>query len=260
MSQLNRLFRKRLALSENEAITFETLDLILERFATTIPFENLRILNDQVEPVSRDSLLTKILINQEGGLCYELNPLFYFFLLENGFDVTLIRANVLNAETNRFSPLGKTHVTILLRYEGQKYLLETGFGGNLPLKPVPFSGETVTSANGSFRIIPMQDEAEYDYALELKLKHKDSAWRVGHAFHSERPVTNLAELSEIQTIVAEHEISHFNKAPLVTQLTESGNVTLTDTTFTEWKNGEMKKQTIDDAQFQQLAKQIFGLS
>lgn len=48
--------------------------------------------------------------------------------------------------------IGRTHVTILLKHEGQIYLIDTGFGGNLPLKPVPLNGETVISQNGEFRI------------------------------------------------------------------------------------------------------------
>ncbi|WP_267897279.1 hypothetical protein [Peribacillus saganii] len=36
--------------------------------------------------------------------------------------------------------------------------------------------------------------------------------------------------------------SAFNKKPLLTKLTDLGNFTLTDTSFTEWKDGKVEKE------------------
>lgn len=41
MSNLNLLFRERIGFPINKNITFEDLDIILEKTAKTIPFENL---------------------------------------------------------------------------------------------------------------------------------------------------------------------------------------------------------------------------
>jgi N-hydroxyarylamine O-acetyltransferase len=49
MNELNGLFRKRVGLPENEKITFETLELILEKTAATFPFENLCIISNHGE-------------------------------------------------------------------------------------------------------------------------------------------------------------------------------------------------------------------
>src|SRR5699024_3987144 len=145
MSAFNRLFRKRIGIPQDKNLTFDDLELILEKTAFSFPFENLCIITDQIKPVTKENLMNKLLVNHEGGLRYELNPLLYFFLLENGFHVHLIRANVFNSQSNSFSSLGKTHVAILLNHEKQTYVIETGFGGNLPLKPVPLTGQLVTS-------------------------------------------------------------------------------------------------------------------
>ncbi|USK31340.1 arylamine N-acetyltransferase (plasmid) [Bacillus sp. CMF21] len=95
--------------------------------------------------------------------------------------------------------------------------------------------------------------------LELKLKHKDQDWRIGYTFDSKRPVKEVSEFNEIQKNLIEKEESPFNKNPLVTQLTYKGNRTLTDTTSTEWAEGELRKDKIDCERFKELTKLFFGI-
>ncbi|MEW9671585.1 arylamine N-acetyltransferase [Ammoniphilus sp. 3BR4] len=257
MNKLNGLFRKRLCIPENEKLTFETLDNILEKTATTIPFENLYIISNKSRAITKENLINKILVKNEGGLCYQLNPLLYFFFVENGFNAVLVRGEVYNSATKDWSKLGRTHVAILLQHEGQTYLVDTGFGGNLPLKPVPLNGEITSSVNGEFRVKAM--ESDYgDYILEMRLKYKDIDWKIGYAFDTKRPLESLSELNEVQGIIIEHKESPFNKTPIITQLKSDGSVTLTDTSFTQWINGKSKKEQIDNVKYKELAKQHFG--
>lgn len=257
MSKLNALFRKRIGILENENITFETLDNVLEKTAKNIPFGNLCIMENKTSDITKENLIIKILLKKEGGLCYELNSIFYFFLIENAFNAVLARGVVYDKATQEYQTLGRTHVTILVTHEEQTYLIDTGFGGNLPLTPVPLTGENVTSNNGEFRIKKVNSE-HGDYVLEMKLKHKDTDWRTGYAFDSKKPITDVSEFNEIQTIIAKHQESSFNKNPLITRLTNGGNVTLTNTSFTQWVDGIVAKEQIDNARFKELLKQHFG--
>ncbi|WP_134684623.1 arylamine N-acetyltransferase family protein [Brevibacillus migulae] len=257
MSDLNALFRKRIGLSENKRITFEDLDHILEKTAKSIPFENFRVIEKNANVITRENLVDKILIHSEGGLCYELNPLFYLFLRENGFQVVLARGIVYNHEQQRYPASGRTHITILLTHEDQTYVVDTGFGGNVPLKPVPLTGEMVASANGEFRI--KQTPTEYgDYIFEMKLKHKDTDWKIGYAFDSRQPMTDVSACDVVRQIIVEHPESPFNKSPLITKRTDTGSVTLTETSFTQWENGQMTKEPIDGARFTELLRTHFG--
>ncbi|MET1177177.1 arylamine N-acetyltransferase [Peribacillus simplex] len=253
MNELNALFRKRIGLQEDVKLTFEKLDEMLEKTAKTIPFENLSIMASHLSDINKSNIMNKVLVRNEGGLCYELNAALYFFLKENDFDVFLVRGVIYN---QGWMTIGRTHVTILLNHEGRTYLIDTGFGGNLPLKPVPLNGETVVSQNGEFRI-KKESTDHGDHILELKLKHKDRDWRIGYAFDSLKPVGNVAELNEVQTIIRENPQSPFNKHPLITRLTNSGNITLTDTSFTRWEDGKVTKEEIDGTRFKELMKQHF---
>jgi len=259
MDRLNALFRKRIDFPDNETLTFDSLASVLEKTAAAIPFENFRIVEHRTNDITKENLICKILLNREGGLCYELNTLFYFFLIENGFHATLCYGTVYSHDAQSFSSLERTHVTILLTYEEQAYLIDTGFGGNLPLKPVPLTGETVISKNGKFRARRM-DTGYGDYVFEQQLKHKDNYWKIGYAFDSRHPITDAAaECNDIQAIIAEHPDSRFNKHPLITRLTDGGNVTLTDHSLTQWNDGTMTKEDIDGARFKELLNRHFGM-
>ncbi|WP_144548501.1 arylamine N-acetyltransferase [Bacillus sp. X1(2014)] len=257
MQNLTTLFHKRIGMPEDQKISFEKLPEVLEKTAQNIPFENLSIIENKTGRITKENLINKVVEKNEGGLCYELNPLFYFYLIENGFNAVLTDGVVYNHSVGEYIQLGRTHVTVLLNHEGQTYLIDTGFGGNLPLKPVPLSGETVASDNGEFRIKKVNHELG-DYFLEMKLKHKDTEWKIGYAFDSRKSIDDT-NLNEIQSIIAEHPQSSFNKHPLITRLTKNGNITLTDSTFTKWADGILTKEAIENKKFKELAKQHFGL-
>ncbi|WP_353961052.1 arylamine N-acetyltransferase [Neobacillus sp. CF12] len=232
MSNINLLFRKRIGIPQNEVITFQNLDKVLEKTAKSIPFENLCIIENRTKEITRENLASKILKQHEGGLCYELNSILYFFLIENNLSPTLIRGVTYNHMQQQWSATGNTHVLNLITHNGQEYLVDTGFGGNLPLKPVTLSGETVASSNGEFRV-DREDSEHGDYILYMKLNHKGEDWKIGYALNSKEKIQNINELNEVQKIIIDHPESAFNKKPLITKITDKGNITLTDTSFTQ---------------------------
>ena len=128
MNKLSFLFRKRIGLGDDEEINFNKLDVILEKTAKNIPFENICIIENKAKAISRENLVSKLLVKNEGGLCYELNSLLYLFLLENGFNVKVVRGVVYDHLAQKYPTFGRTHVTILLTHEDVTYLIDTGFG------------------------------------------------------------------------------------------------------------------------------------
>lgn len=258
MATVNDLFRKRIGFGLDEPVNFDNLKQLLERTAWALPFENVCVMNGGTAEITDESLKEKILIRNEGGLCYDLNAILYLFLLENGLDATLIRGAVYDASNQKWSETGKTHVAILIQDKGLQYLIDTGFGGNLPLTPVPLNGETVSSRNGDFRV--QKETSDHgDYCLYMKLKHKDKEWRKGYAFDSNDTTTTINDLNEIQEIIANHPGSVFKKRLLITKLTDRGSVTLAGNSATTWTDGVMEKEEINDERFKELARELFGL-
>ncbi|WP_339229349.1 arylamine N-acetyltransferase [Oceanobacillus sp. FSL K6-2867] len=254
---VDSLFRKRMRIPANEDITFDKLEYLLEKTAKILPFENLSVIENRNYEITKESLINKILGNNEGGLCYELNPILYYFLIENGFNAVLVRGNVYNNDKETFQQLGRTHVTILVSHQGRIYLVDTGFGSNLPLKPVPLTGKSVISRNGEFRIREINND-HGNYMLQIKIKHKHTEWKNGYAFLSNKPIKSISELNEVQTTIFRHQESPFNKSPLFSFFTTNGRKVLTNTHITQWMNGVMTKEKTENKNFKEVVKQHFG--
>lgn len=258
MKNIVQLFRKRIGYPDLKKITFEDLSDVLVKTGKTFPFENLCIMKGTYAPITQESLIVKTLVRNEGGLCYELNPVLYLFLKENGFHVCLVDGVVFNQAKGAWSSTGRTHVAILLEHENQKYIIDTGFGANIPLAPIPLSGEIVKTGNGEFRISKSNNEFG-DFVFEMKRRDKDTEWQIGYTFGSKKEIRELSELDNIQTIIRESKDSSFNKSPLITILHEKGSMTLTNHSFTKWEEGKIIKEDIDEEKFKELAKKHFGL-
>lgn len=136
--------------------------------------------------------------------------------------------------------------------------MDTGFGGDLPLKPVPLNGEIISSNNGEFRVEQVESEAG-DYNLYMKLKHKHTDWKIGYGFESKQFIEDFSCLNEVQKVIQHHALSPFNKKPLITKRTERGSIVLTDTSFTESIDGEVTKLEIVKEQYKMLLNERFGL-
>jgi N-hydroxyarylamine O-acetyltransferase len=258
MNNVNELFRDRVGIAQDKKITFEYLDTVLEKTAKTIPFENLCIIEKRTKEITKENLTSKLLQQNEGGLCYELNTILYLFLTENGFSPSLVRGVTYNHMNQQWSGTGNTHVLNLITHNGQIYLVDTGFGGNLPLIPIPLSGETVASSNGEFKL-ERADSEHGDYILYMKLNRQDEDWKIGYAFNSKESIQNISELNEVQRMIVEHPESAFNKKPLITMITDKGNITLTDTSFTQWVDRTLNKENIDEKRFNEIRKAYFNL-
>ncbi|SDS01273.1 N-hydroxyarylamine O-acetyltransferase [Paenibacillaceae bacterium GAS479] len=254
---LNQLFRKRIGWTEEGKLEFSQLGPFLEAAALAFPFENLSITSGSSTPMSEESLIEKLLVRGEGGLCYELNTLLYLFLANNGFDVTMTRGIVYNHELQHWPAAGRTHIAVILTEQGERYLLDTGFGINHALRPLPLAGKTAESRNGSFRL--RRETTPYgDYVYEMMLSGRVESWRIGYAFDSTLALTSLDEPREVQEIIERHPESPFNKKPLAAKLTENGSMSLSPQSFTQWIDGKMTKTPISEAEYADKLR-LFGL-
>lgn len=262
MTDFQKQFFARLHIEEKDTVSFEDLSNIMYAMAQTVPFENLNILEKNFKEISKENLKEKILVNNRGGLCYELNPTMYYFLKDSGFDVHLVSGTVYNA-ANSIWAVDSGHIATVLTHHNELYLIEVGFGSYLPLAPVPFSGEVIHSATGDYRIRKEMTE-KGNYILEMRKNNEfldqSSAddWTLGYAFYIEEVDEEKANTA--QKIIVEHEGSPFNKVPLIVKLTEDGHASLTKDSLTVAKNGKKTKETVTDMQFTNLLHSKFGIT
>lgn len=253
MTSLQDQLFTRLNLKKRNDVTFEELPTILFSFAHTIPFENLDVIARNTNQISLENLREKILTSSRGGLCYELNTLFYYFLRDCGYDVQLALGTVYKNDINAWA-LENGHITIILTYDNVQYLIDVGIASLVPLVPVPFTGKSVSSKNGSYRV-RRKDTSKGNYVLE----RIDAAgeWKVCHAFYKH----NIDEIvvNDVQRRVIEDEKSIFNKGPIAVKLTNSGHISLTNTSLTEIIHGEKTKREITENQYKEFLYTLFAI-
>ncbi|AZJ20818.1 arylamine N-acetyltransferase family protein [Bacillus pretiosus] len=253
MTSLQYKLFTRLNLTNRTEVKFEELNTILFAFAHTIPFENLDVIARNANTITMENLQNKILTTSRGGLCYELNTLFYYFLKDCGYDVQLALGTVYKNEINAWA-LEDGHITIILKYANERYLIDVGIASLVPLIPVPFTEEPVSSKNGSYRV-RKRDTSKGNYVLERK--DTNGEWKVCHAFYNR--IIDETVVNDVQKRVIEDEKSIFNKGPIAVKLTDYGHVSLTNTSFTEMINGEKIKCEITEDQYRELLNTLFAI-
>ena len=253
MTSLQHKLFTRLNLAKRTEVKFEELNTILFAFAHTIPFENLDVISRNSNAITMENLQDKILTRSRGGLCYELNTLLYYFLKDCGYDVQLALGTVYKNDINTWA-LEDGHITIILNYDNVRYVIDVGIASLVPLVPVPFTGEAVSSKNGTYRV-RRKDTSKGNYVLERK--DTNGEWKVCHAFYNR--IIDEAVVKDEKKRVVEDEKSIFNKGPIAVKLTESGHVSLTNTSFTEIVHGEKAKREITEEQYRELLNTLFAI-
>lgn len=169
--------------------------------ATHVPFENLDIFLGHPIRLDLDSLQNKLVHGCRGGYCYEQNLLFAAVLRELGFELTMLAARVRYRSTR---VLPRTHMTLLVRCEGDDWLADVGFGLEGLLLPVPFEREVRQYAR-TYRIAP-----ENSYWV-LQSLH-DGAWLDVYVF-------SLEAQERVDYEVANHYMSTHPDSRFVQTLT-----------------------------------------
>ncbi|ADV94284.1 MULTISPECIES: arylamine N-acetyltransferase family protein [Bacillus] len=230
---------------EKDHVSFGDLPLFLKAMAYRFPFENRAVLAKENYKITKEELWRRLLKDQHGGLCYDLNGFLYFVLHEAGFHVKLIRGTVYAGNQEGWALEG-THAAVWLSAENGDYLVDIGFGINLALQPIPLSGETVQSPVGSFRI----KKEETEKGSHVLLMDKGEGWQIGYAFTLEE--SDLGDLDNMKDIIHSHEKSPFNKSPLASKLTPSGRMVMSERHFTIHENGsDIQKSDIGPSEFEE---------
>ncbi|NGP46448.1 arylamine N-acetyltransferase [Bacillaceae bacterium SIJ1] len=220
----------------------------MKRFALTVPFENLDVIHDTTWHLDENSLFRKIVENDRGGMCYELNPLFFYILKGMGFRGQMIAATIDGNDTT----MQNTHIASVVFHHDEPYLIDVGFGMNLPLQPLPLTGEWVHSITGNYRVVKTDICGTYRFE-----KHKNGTLKMSYTFTL--AAIDETAMNEARDAVHTSAASPFNKAYLMSKLTDQGHMTLTETSYTTVIDGEKHKKDIDQETFRKLSQQKFSL-
>ena len=218
-----------------------------------IPFENLDIgLNRRIQ-LSEEALWEKIITQNRGGFCYELNGLFAWLLKQIGFEVTYLNARVFN----QASELGINfdHLALLVKIPNQssRWLVDTGFGDSFN-EPLSFEdhGEQIQGLR-AYRI-----EQTSDSYITWQ-KNYDGSWEHQYFFYLQ-PHKFPEEYESACLYHQTSPKSSFTRGSIISRATPDGRVSLEDDWLILTKNGKREKRPIADKnEYQLLLKEYFGV-
>lgn len=202
------------------------LKLLQVAHLRTVPFENLSIHAGEPIVLNDEALFEKIIRRRRGGFCYELNGLFAALLRGLGFEVTMLSAQVADAEDG-FSP-AFDHMTLMVKLNNN-WLVDVGFGDSFLEPLVIDSGDAQTQGDRAYRIVREGEQ------LILEQRTNDDEWRSQYRF-----TTQAFQYSDYFERCRYHqtsEQSHFTQARICSRATPEGRISLSDLRFIETVGG-----------------------
>lgn len=243
-------YLKRINYSGDQAVTLENLKALQRAHLLAVPFENLDIHMKRPITLNHASIYKKIVENKRGGFCFELNGLFSWLLSELGYEVALLRAQVVNKEGQLGHEFG--HLALMVTLDAQRWLVDVGFGYSFEEPLSIDSVFTQTFGKNAYRW------RNVDNALMLQINENGVGWQDRYQF-TVRP----HEYEDFSGGCHYHQTSpqsHFTQGRICSQATTNGRITLSDDKFVVTTNGEKIETAVSDEEtFRNLLLQQFGI-
>lgn len=128
---------------------------------TRIPFETFDLIDLKYLNISMDYIFNRIVRQQRGGVCHQMNGLFAWILKKLNYHIQLIPCTVYSLLTNRYPDIS-THPCICVTLENNEQVLcDVGFSRDF-LTPLYFRANCIQyTASGFFRITIIDDGLNY---------------------------------------------------------------------------------------------------
>ncbi|MBF7096249.1 arylamine N-acetyltransferase family protein [Alkalibacter mobilis] len=244
-------YLKRINFTGDLDTSADTLKKLHVGHVMNIPFENLDQLRGKKISLDVEKLFDKIVLNERGGYCFEMNGLFYHILKEIGFKVKNLFARVYRPGFG-FSP--KTHHVLVAEADGKEWLVDVGFGGNGPVAPVLL--EEDMEQEQFMRHYMISKHPEFGYLLQFKI---DGKYENVYAFNMEENSQMDYEIPNYFT--STHPDSIFTQVIMCTKATEKGRISIFDNNLKIVANGLVTEKVMQsDFEINEVLYKHFGLS
>lgn len=195
---------------------FFALEKLIQAHIMAVPFENIDIQLRCPIVLDTSSIFRKVVLNERGGYCYELNGLFGALLKAIGFQVHYISGSIIKGKN--IGPL-YDHLALLVVIGSKRWLVDVGFG-DFSMKPL-----LIDDPNPQF-------DGRHYYQIQPRDNHfVVGKWLPDHRhFVSEYAFSllprQLSEFKDINDIKQSQPDSHFTQNLICTIPTANGRTTL----------------------------------
>jgi len=215
-----------------------------------VPFENLDNHLAREIVLDQDKLVSKIVNEQRGGICYELNGAFGGLLRELGFEVAMLSAGVARAEGGFDPPFD--HMTLVVQLE-ERWLADVGFGDSFREPLLLDSRDEQTQTGEAYRLSDAEDEH-----LILERREAD-AWKPQYRF-----TLQPYELSDFGEMCHYHQTSPespFTQRRTCSIATPEGRITVTGLRLITTVGGERDERELAGAgEYVAALREHFGVT
>ena len=233
-------------------LNLDTLKRLQVSHILNVPFENLDIHYGHHINLDIDKIYQKIVENNRGGFCYELNGLFNKLLKMIGFETKIVSARVYDSKKDSFGD-EYDHLAIIVILNKDEYLVDVGFG-EFTFYPLKLQTNILQKdPRGNFII----EEIENDYYKVSKVD--GDAKSIEYKFSKKE-----RELNEFTKMCKYHQTnsnSHFTQKRLITKPTSSGRITITGNNVKITESGkEIKEFQFEEHEFGEQLEKWFDIN
>lgn len=228
--------------SSVEEPTRSTLERIQRAHVTTVPFENLAIVGAPHGPgdgagitLEVPHLYEKIVHQERGGYCFELNGLYHWLLAELGYDIDRVTARI---TSDGGVTLPANHHSNIVHLD-ERYVVDIGMGTPKLRQPLPLDGGTVTDDIGIEWRVTESDRTDAQYRVSFR---RDDEWTRRYVF-SDTP-RDLSYFEATNDYLQSAPESPFTDGPSISLGTEDGHLSLDAETLTERHEGGETTQPV----------------
>jgi N-hydroxyarylamine O-acetyltransferase len=192
----------------------------------SVPFENLDITLGHKIVCDENAFIEKIVEQQRGGFCYELNGAFAGLLRELGFNVTLLSARV-PREDGSDSP-EFDHLALRIDVD-EPWLADVGFGDSF-LEPLALRSGAEGSHDGrTYRVVDAGN------IMRMERAERGVPWKRQYSFTlTPRSLSDFAPMCHYHQTSPE---SPFTRKSVCSRATPDGRITLADRRLIFTRNG-----------------------
>ncbi|WP_321969323.1 arylamine N-acetyltransferase family protein [Photobacterium angustum] len=233
----------------NTSPDLTTLFALHQHQHSSIPFENLDIVNGYTVELDEDKIFNKLVYSNRGGYCFELNSLMNRVLKAVQFNVEKKLGRVHLSE----NPSGRGHLVNIVTFNGQQWLIDTGFGSNTPRVPLPIKfNQTLKVEKQTFRFI---EDAFFGVMLQCKVQDQ---WI--NQYSLDMSYVCDGDIEYANHYASTHSNSRFTTQLVVVARTNYGNNILLNNRLKLAHADTVTETFINDvSSFHQILKQHFGI-
>lgn len=203
----------------------ETLDKIVFQNQCCIPFENLNVINDRKIPsLEIEDLFQKVVKENRGGYCFEINKLLCSFLLSVGYPAYPVLCRIM---WKKDAVPALLHEAVLAECDGTLYYCDVGYGGPQPGGCLPLiDGNERTICGFTYRTEKLD---EHWWQISLKMPGKPFAPMIQFLPTAMTP----SAFVPLNHYCATYTDFYFYQNLVVNLRTKNGNLSLKNMEFTE---------------------------